>query len=131
LREDESVPPTTQNGKPRTLRSRVEELFDQAYDTGGIIERLRLEGVQFEDRSVIVMCSQLRLLGKYPKPRVPAAAKFSPMYVEFEEDLRKIYDLEGQERLIKAHAVLLHLARWAVNEDFLRFCPTLPPIGGV
>jgi hypothetical protein len=128
------MPPGTTNGialplPPRTLRAEVEELFDQAYDTGEIIDKLRRDGLKFEDRSVIVMCSMLRLCGDY-KGFVPPTAEFQPMYLRMEGDRRKALDIQAQERLMKAQEVALKCIDWLIDEDLVRFCPYLPPVGG-
>lgn len=135
LREGESVPPGTTSDTapprtaPKTLRAAVEELFDDAMDTGDIIERLRQRGLKFEDRSVIVMCSMLRLRGDYKG--VPPTAEFQPMYLRMEGERRKALDVQAQERRMKAQEVALQIVNWIIDEDLVRFCPYLPPEGGV
>jgi hypothetical protein len=115
---------------PRTLRAEVESLFDRAMDTGEIIAELERRGRRFERRSVIVMCSQLRLRGGFSQTVLTPGAP-APMYLPVEQDRRKILDLIGQERGMKAHDVALHLINWIIDEDFAGACPTLPPAGGV
>src|SRR4051812_517046 len=108
------MPPTL--GKPRTLRDEVEELFDKAHDTGDIIRRLRGRGLVFADRSVIVMCSMLRLRGDYSQVP-PPTAEFQPLYLKYEGERRRVLDLLAQERSMKAHDVTLHCMDWLIDED--------------
>lgn len=103
---------------PRTLRAEVEELFDRAWDTGDIIIELRRRGRRFENRSVIVMCSQLRLRGGYSQKIVPPGAP-APLYVALDEETRQITDLAAQERSMKPHDLIKVVWARLVDENLI------------